>query len=69
MLFDVIYNDGTQTSNHKVPGNLLGGFEGDDPAKTEIERQDSEIAERSGKPRPPIKSIARVKKKKIAKVS
>lgn len=69
VLFDVVYSDGSQTSNRKVPAKILGGYEGDAPAKAEIERQDGEIAERSGKPRPPIKSIARVKKKKIAKVS
>ena len=69
VLFDVVYEDGTLSSNRKVPGELLGGFEGDDPAKVEIERQDSEISQRSGKPRPPIKSITRVRKKKIKKVA
>jgi len=68
-LFNVLYEDGTQTSNRKVPANLLGGFQGDDPAQAEIERQDKEIAERSGKPRPPIKSMTRVKKRKVAKAS
>lgn len=67
VLFDVLYADGKQTSNRKVPAELLGGFEGDDPAMLEIERQDNEIAERSGKSRGPIKSLARVKKKKAAK--
>lgn len=69
VLFDVIYEDGTQSSNRKVPGALLGGLDGDEPARAEIERQDQEIAQRSGKARPPIKSITRVKKKKIKKVA
>lgn len=59
VLFDVIYQDGTRTSNRKVPSAELGGLDGDDPAKTFIEAQDRSIAERSGNPRGPIKSIAR----------
>jgi len=59
VLFDVIYQDGTRTSNRKVPSAELGGLDGDDPAKTFIEAQDRTIAERSGNPRGPIKSIAR----------
>ena len=59
VLFDVIYQDGTRTSNRKVPSAELGGLDGDDPAKTFIEAQDRTIAERSGNPRGPIKSSAR----------
>jgi hypothetical protein len=59
VLFDVLYADGTMTSNRKVPGSVLGGIEGDTPARAIIEAQDREIAERSGRLRPPIKSISR----------
>ncbi|HET6467284.1 MAG TPA: hypothetical protein VFG43_02790 [Geminicoccaceae bacterium] len=59
VLFDVVYQDGTRTSNRKVPNSELGGFEGDAPARAFIEAQDREIALRSGNPRGPIKSIAR----------
>jgi hypothetical protein len=59
VLFDVLYADGTMTSNRRVPGSLLGGLEGDTPARAVIEAQDREIAERSGHSRPPIKSISR----------
>lgn len=59
--FNVTYEDGTQTSNRKVPSNLLGGLDGDEPARAHIEEQDREIAERSGRPRAPIKTIVRVK--------
>lgn len=62
IMFNVIYQDGAQTSNRKVPAELLGGFEGDDAAKAFIEAQDREIAEKSGRPRGPIKSIARSEK-------
>jgi hypothetical protein len=45
ILFDVLYEDGTRTSNRKVPGSELGGIDGDLPAKTYIEAQDRQIAE------------------------
>jgi hypothetical protein len=59
VLFDVLYEDGTLTSNRKVPSSMLGGLEGDAPARAVIEVQDREIAERSGRLRAPIKSIGR----------
>jgi hypothetical protein len=59
VLFNVVYEDGSQTSNRKVPGSLLGGLEGDEPARAFIEAQDREIAERSGRPRGEIKTIKR----------
>ena len=59
VLFDVVYEDGARNSNRKVPSAELGGFEGDEPARGFIEAQDAKIAEMSGKPRGPIKSINR----------
>lgn len=59
VLFNVLYEDGSQTSNRKVPSEILGGLDGDDPARDIIEAQDREIAERSGRTRGPIKSIER----------
>lgn len=59
VLFDVVYEDGTRTSNRKVPGSELGGVDGDEPARLFIEAQDRKIAEKSGQPRAPIKSITR----------
>jgi hypothetical protein len=64
VLFDVIYEDGTQTSNRKVPATEFGGLDGDDPARAFVEAQDRKIGEMSGTPRSPIKSIARVRKSK-----
>lgn len=64
VLFNVLYEDGTMTSNRRVPGDVLGGLDGDAPALAIIEEQDREIAERSGKSRGPIKSIERVGGKK-----
>lgn len=59
VLFDVVYEDGSRRSNRRVPGAELGGLDGDDPARAFIEAQDRKIAEMSGKPPAPIKSIAR----------
>ena len=59
VLFDVLYEDGTQSSNRRVPSSELSGLDGDAPARSIIEGQDREIAERSGRPRSPIKSVKR----------
>jgi hypothetical protein len=64
VLFNVVYEDGTQTSNRKVPAIELAGLEGDAPARTIIEDQDEKIAEMSGNPRARIKSLARARKAK-----
>jgi hypothetical protein len=60
VFFDVLYEDGTQTSNRKVPASELEGADSDVSAKPYIEEQDRKIAEMSGKPRGPIKSVTRV---------
>jgi hypothetical protein len=64
VLFDVLYEDGTLTSNRRVPSSALGGLEGDAPADAIIEMQDREIAERSGRLRSPIKAVSRVGRRK-----
>ena len=46
-------------SNRKVPTELLGGLDGDEPARTEIEAQDRRIAEASGKPQRGILALVR----------
>jgi hypothetical protein len=63
VLFDVVYEDGTQRSNRKVPADLLGGLDKDEPAKTFIMDQDRQIAEKSGMPPLGIKSIRRSRTK------
>ena len=59
VLFNVTYEDGSMTSNRKVPATELGGLEGDEPARAVIEAQDREIAERSGRSRGAIKALER----------
>ena len=66
ILFDLLYEDGTRTSNRKVPGSELGGVDGDLRAKTYIEALDRQIVEISGKPRTPIKSLTRARPLKLA---
>lgn len=58
-LFDVLYEDGSRSSNRRVPRLILGGLDGDEPARKAIEEQDNAIAERAGRPRIPIKKITR----------
>jgi hypothetical protein len=59
VFFDVVYEDGSQRSNRKVPAEALGGLDGDEPARAEIEAQDRAIAEKSGLPPLSIKTIKR----------
>ena len=63
-LFNVHYEDGSLTSNRKVLINEMDELAGDEGIQAVIEAQDAEIAERSGKPRGPIKSIEKVKIRK-----
>ena len=57
--FDVIYKDGSQRSNRKVPSAVLGGIDLDAPALAVLEEQDRVIAEKSGNPPMPIERICR----------
>jgi hypothetical protein len=59
VFFDVVYEDGSQRSNRRVPAELLGGLAKDEPARGFIIEQDREIAEKSGRLPLPIKSIRR----------
>jgi hypothetical protein len=59
VFFDVVYEDGTQRSNRRVPAEILGGLEKDEPARGFIMEQDREIAEKSGRSPLKIQSIKR----------
>ena len=63
--FDVLYEDGTQRSNCKVPRALTCGTDGDKRAHGFLIEQDRDIAEKSGKPPAKIKSITRSGAKKV----
>jgi hypothetical protein len=56
VFFDVVYEDGSQRSNRRVPAELLGGLEKDAPALGFLIEQDRDIAEKSG--RAPLKIVS-----------
>ena len=59
VLFDIVYEDGTLSSNRKVPSAELNSLDGDTPARAFIEAQDRDIAEKSGRTRGRVKTIVR----------
>ena len=61
VLFDVVYEDGSRASNRRVPAAVLGGLDGDAPARRVIEEQDEVIAAKSGRLRLAIKHLTRSK--------
>ena len=50
VLFDVLYENGSRTSNRRVPSSTVGGLDGDGPARQVIEEQDRVISDKSGRP-------------------
>jgi hypothetical protein len=58
-MFDVVYEDGSRTSNRRVLTALLGGLDGDEPARAAIVEQDELISEKSGKPPLAIATLIR----------
>ncbi len=59
VFFDVVYEDGSQRSNRRVPAELLDSQTKDEAARGFIIEQDREIAEKSGRLPLAIKSIRR----------
>jgi hypothetical protein len=59
VLFDVVYTDGTRSSNRKVLRSVVDGLDGPDATKAAIEAQDREIALASGRAQVEIKTVTR----------
>lgn len=59
VMYDVLYEDGSRTSNRKVPSSEARSLDGEAAVRAFLEAQDQKIAEMSGRRRAPIKSIAR----------
>jgi hypothetical protein len=57
--FDVTYEDGTRSSNRKVPSSVLEAIEGEAAVEAAIATQDRKIALASGRPQGVIKSLTR----------
>jgi hypothetical protein len=62
VLFDVVFEDGSRASNRRVPMEILGGLDGDQPARDLIEQQEAEIAQKAGRSPRAIQSLARAAK-------
>ena len=58
-LFDVYYEAGSRSSNRKVHSALLGGLDGDEPARQAIEAQDQLIATKASRTALPILKLIR----------
>jgi hypothetical protein len=59
ILFDVVFEDGSRASNRRVPMEILGGLDGDEPARELILEQEAEIALKAGRPSREIQSLTR----------
>jgi hypothetical protein len=59
VLFDVVYEDGSRASNRRVPVEILGGLDGDEPARDLIAAQEEEIAQKAGRPARQIATLSR----------
>jgi hypothetical protein len=62
ILFDVVFEDGSRASNRRVPMEILGGLDGEQPARGLIEQQEAEIAQKAGRPPRAIQSLTRAAK-------
>ncbi|GGH25535.1 hypothetical protein GCM10007036_32720 [Alsobacter metallidurans] len=60
VLFNVLYEDGSRSSNRRIPREMVASLDADRDIRAAIEAQDREIAEKSGRPRGPVKKIERV---------
>ena len=61
VLFNVVYEDGSQRSNRRVPRAALLSSDGseEEVARSVIEDQDREIAEKAKRPPVPISKLVR----------
>jgi hypothetical protein len=62
VLFDMVFEDGSRASNRRVPMEILGGLDGDEPARALIEQQEAEIAQKAGRPPRAIQNLTRAAK-------
>lgn len=62
VLFDVVFEDGSRASNRHVPMEILGGLDGDEPARQLVEQQEAEIADKAGRQPRAIQSLTRSSK-------
>ena len=58
VFYDVVYEDGSRSSNRKIPSGDIDPLDRAASVRALLEQQDHKIAEASGKPRGPIKSVS-----------
>jgi hypothetical protein len=58
-LFDIVYTDGSQSSNRKVLTSVLEGLDGAENGRAAIEAQDRERAQASGRAQGVIATMVR----------
>jgi hypothetical protein len=63
VMFNIVYEDGTLSSNRKVPSDVLDGVDDDAAARAFIEAQDRDIEMKSGRPRGRVKTITKLKQR------
>jgi hypothetical protein len=56
-MFDLLYEDGSRSSNRKVNTAEIDVYDRDASIRRLLEAQDDKVAEMSGRPRGPIKTI------------
>jgi len=59
VMFDVAYEDGTESPNRRVPAAALGGPQGDGPARAILQERERRIAVMSGRPGRRIRTVRR----------
>lgn len=59
VLFDIVYTDGSLSSNRKVPTSVLEGLDAEENSRATIEAQDRERSLASGRPQAVIASMVR----------
>ena len=59
VLFDIVYADGSQSSNRKVLSSVLEGLDGEANGRAAIEAQDRERSQASGRAQGVIASMVR----------
>jgi hypothetical protein len=59
VLFDVVFEDGSRASTRRVPMEILGGLDGDQPTRALIEQQEAEISQKARRSPRAIQSLTR----------
>lgn len=59
----MVFEDGSRASNWHVPSEIVGGLDGNQPARKLVARQEAEIAQKTGRPPRAIQGLTRSAKR------